>query len=108
LFVIDEAHCISEWGHDFRPDYLQLGPILERLGHPRVLAITATASPEVRSEIVQRVGMRNPKIFVHGFDRPNIYLRVDHFGSEDKKLEALAHRVRWADKPGIVYVSTRK
>ncbi|MGA8026732.1 MAG: ATP-dependent DNA helicase RecQ [Bryobacteraceae bacterium] len=108
LLVIDEAHCISEWGHDFRPDYLQLGPAIERLGHPVVLAMTATASPEVRDEIVQRLGMREPKIFVHGFDRPNIHLRVDRFDAEDKKLEALVHRVRWADKPGIIYVSTRK
>ncbi len=108
LLVIDEAHCISEWGHDFRPDYLQLGPAIERLGHPVVLAMTATASPEVRDEIVQRAGLRHPKIFVHGFDRPNISLRVDHFDKEDKKLEAVAHRVRWADKPGIVYVATRK
>ena len=108
LFVVDEAHCISEWGHDFRPDYLQLGRALERLNHPPVLAMTATASREVRDEIVERLGMRNPKVFVGGFDRPNIYLRVDHFEDEDKKLEALIHRVRWAEKPGIVYVGTRK
>jgi ATP-dependent DNA helicase RecQ len=108
LFVIDEAHCISEWGHDFRPDYLQLGPVIERLGHPVVLAMTATASPEVREEIVHRLGMRKPKMFVYGFDRPNIYLRVDRFEKEAEKMEALLHRVNWADKPGIVYVGTRK
>jgi ATP-dependent DNA helicase RecQ len=108
LFVVDEAHCISEWGHDFRPDYLQLGPAIERLGHPVVLAMTATASPEVRQEIAERLGMRDPKIFVHGFDRPNIYLRVDRFPNESEKMQALVHRVRWADKPGIVYVATRK
>jgi ATP-dependent DNA helicase RecQ len=108
LFVIDEAHCISEWGHDFRPDYLQLGPTIERLGHPVVLAMTATASPEVREEIVQRLGMQSPKMFVHGFDRPNIFLRVDRFEKGSQKLEALVHRVNWADKPGIVYVATRK
>ena len=108
LFVVDEAHCISEWGHDFRPDYLQLGSAIERLGHPVVLAMTATASPEVRQEIVQRLGMRDPKIFVHGFDRPNIYLRVDRFPKESEKMQALVHRVRWAEKPGIVYVATRK
>lgn len=108
LFVIDEAHCISEWGHDFRPDYLQLGQVIERLNHPTVLAITATASREVREEIIERLGMRRPKIFVHGFDRPNIYLRVDRFEKEEEKMQALAHRVRWADKPGIVYVATRK
>lgn len=108
LFVIDEAHCISEWGHDFRPDYLQLGPMIERLGHPAVLAMTATASPEVRDEIVHRLGMRKPAIFVQGFDRPNIYLRVDRFEKEDQKLEALVHRVLWSEKPGIVYAGTRK
>ena len=108
LFVVDEAHCISEWGHDFRPDYLQLGHAVERLDHPVVLAMTATASARVREEIIERLGMRKPKIFVGGFDRPNIYLRVDHFKDEDKKLEALIHRVRWAEKPGIVYTGTRK
>ena len=108
LFVIDEAHCISEWGHDFRPDYLQLGAVIERLGHPVVLAMTATASEQVRAEIVQRLGMCEPEIFVHGFDRPNIFLRVDHFDSASKKLEKLVHRVRWAEKPGIVYVGTRQ
>jgi ATP-dependent DNA helicase RecQ len=108
LFVVDEAHCISGWGHDFRPDYLNLGAVVEALGHPRVLALTATASPEVRAEILERLRMRHPKIFSHGFDRPNIYLRVDHFDTEAAKREALIHRVRWAEKPGIVYVSTRK
>ncbi len=107
LFVVDEAHCISEWGHDFRPDYLDLGPIVKRLKHPVVLAMTATASPETRREIVERLGMTKPKIFVHGFDRPNIYLRVDRFQKEEQKLEAVIHRVRWTDKPGIVYVGTR-
>lgn len=108
LFVVDEAHCISEWGHDFRPDYLQLAPVIEALDHPRVVALTATASPEVRAEIVERLRMRDPKVFVQGFDRPNIYLRVDHFNSEKEKLESLVHRVHWADKPGIIYVGTRK
>ncbi len=108
LFVVDEAHCISEWGHDFRPDYMQLGPTIERLGHPPVLAMTATASVAVREEIAQRLGLRDAKIFVHGFDRPNISLRVDHFETEDQKLQELVHRVNWAEKPGIVYVATRK
>lgn len=108
LFVVDEAHCISEWGHDFRPDYLSLERVIEQLGHPTVLALTATASPNVRAEIIERLGMRNARVFVHGFDRPNISLRVDQFTSEAYKVEALVHRVRWADKPGIVYVATRK
>lgn len=108
LFVIDEAHCISEWGHDFRPDYLHLGSVIEELRHPVVLAMTATASLEVRDEILERLGLRNANVFVHGFDRPNISLRVDNFGSEQEKLDALVHRVRWAEIPGIVYTSTRK
>src|SRR5688500_1921776 len=70
LFVIDEAHCISEWGHDFRPDYLTLGSVIEELGHPTVLAMIATAAPKVRDEIIERLGMRGPSIFVRGFDRP--------------------------------------
>jgi ATP-dependent DNA helicase RecQ len=108
LFVVDEAHCVSEWGHDFRPDYLQLATAIQRLKHPTVLAMTATASPQVREEIVQRLGLKKPKVLIGGFDRPNIHLRVDHFEEQGKKLEALLHHVRWADKPGIVYVGTRK
>jgi ATP-dependent DNA helicase RecQ len=108
LFVVDEAHCISEWGHDFRPDYLRLGHVVEALDRPRVLALTATATPRVREEIVARLRMRRPKVLAGGFDRPNIYLRVDHFRQASEKLDALVHHVRWADKPGIVYVGTRK
>ena len=108
LFVVDEAHCITEWGHDFRPDYLQIAPTIERLGHPVVLAMTATAAPDVRKEIIERLGMRDPQVLVQGFDRPNIYLRVDHFETENEKMDALIKRVNWAEKPGIVYVGTRK
>ncbi len=108
LIVIDEAHCISEWGHDFRPDYLQLGRVVERLRHPATLALTATATEPVRQEIVDRLGLQQPHIFVGGFDRPNIHLRVDHFKEATEKLEAVIHQARWADKPGIIYTATRK
>lgn len=108
LFVIDEAHCISEWGHDFRPDYLTLGSAIEQLGHPTVLALTATAAPQIREEIVSRLRLRDPQVFVRGFDRPNIQLRVDVFQTEDEKLQSLTRRVQFAEKPGIVYVATRK
>ena len=108
LFVVDEAHCVSEWGHDFRPDYLALGRVIDEIGHPRVLALTATAAPRVREEIVERLHMHDPKVLVQGFDRPNIYLRVDRFKTAEEKRDALVHRVLWADKPGIVYCGTRK
>src|SRR5215469_6850435 len=104
LFVVDEAHCISQWGHDFRPDYLGLTHAIEALDHPPVLALTATASREVREEIVERLCLDKPKIFVHGFDRPNISLRVDVFSTKDQKYDSLLRRVEFADKPGIVYV----
>jgi ATP-dependent DNA helicase RecQ len=108
LFVVDEAHCVSEWGHDFRPDYLRLGAAIEKLGHPTVLALTATASPPVREEIVARLGLRDPHRVVRGFDRPNIRLAVERFEDEGAKLRAVVERVAAAQKPGIVYVATRK
>ena len=108
LVVVDEAHCISEWGHDFRPDYLRLGSAFETLGHPRVLALTATAAPPVRDEIVQRLGLRDPEVVVRGFDRPNLDLAVERFHEAHHKDAALLEAVAAADTPGIVYAATRK
>ena len=108
LFVVDEAHCVSEWGHDFRPEYLKLGDVIERLGRPTVLALTATASPPVREEIIERLGMRNPKLVVQGFDRPNLWFGVERFQDELAKRRALLQTVVEAAKPGIVYTSTRQ
>ena len=108
LFVIDEAHCVSEWGHDFRPDYLRLGAVIEAIGHPTVLARTATAAPPVREEIVSRLCMREPKLIVQGFDRPALWLGVEWFNDEASKERALLDHIVAAEMPGIVYVATRK
>jgi ATP-dependent DNA helicase RecQ len=106
--VVDEAHCISEWGHDFRPDYLRLGTVAEQIGRPPVLALTATASPPVREEIVERLHLRDPHIAVHGFDRPNLHFAVERFYDETGKDRALVERAGELAKPGIVYTATRK
>src|SRR4051794_32999394 len=108
LFVVDEAHLISEWGHDFRPDYLKLGAVVEAVGRPPVLALTATAAPPVRQEIVERLGMRSPEVIVRGFDRPEIWLGVERFHAERSKREALLEQVAAEPKPGIVYAATRR
>src|SRR3954468_12318145 len=108
LFVVDEAHCVSEWGHDFRPDYLRLPAAIEAVGRPAVLALTATASPPVREEIVEVLGLRDPAVIVKGFDRPNIHLGVHTFYDAEHKRRALLDAVAEAEPPGIVYTATKR
>ena len=107
LFAVDEAHCISQWGHDFRPDYFRLGEVLKQIGRPQVAAFTATATPEVRADILVQLGLENPKEFVAGFARPNLRLSVHQVDKEAAKYERLSALVE-EHKTGIVYCATRK
>lgn len=107
LFVVDEAHCISSWGHDFRADYLRLGAVIDDLGHPTVLALTATASPPVRDDIVAALRMRDANVLVHGFERPNIHLAVERVPDERAAEDALRSLLASLDGTGLVYVDTR-
>jgi ATP-dependent DNA helicase RecQ len=107
LFAVDEAHCMSQWGHDFRPDYFRLGKVLDQLGRPQLAAFTATATPEVRSDIVGRLGLQDPRVFVAGFARPNLRLVVTETEGEVQKYERLRDLIR-RYRTGIVYCATRK
>jgi len=111
LLVIDEAHCVSSWGHDFRPDYLRLSAVIARLGHPPVAALTATAAPPVRDDIVGRLGIEGAEQVVESFDRPNLRLEVVISSSEDGKRAALLDDVEAASargERGLVYTSSRR
>jgi ATP-dependent DNA helicase RecQ len=108
LFVVDEAHCVSSWGHDFRPDYLALGAVIERVGRPVVIALTATAATPVQAEIVERLGLRDPLVVSRGFDRPNIFLEVVRHPDDAAKRRAVVDGVAQLSGPGLVYVATRK
>lgn len=108
LFAVDEAHCVSSWGHDFRPDYLLLGDVIDELGHPPVVAMTATGAPPVRAEIGERLRMHRPRLFATGFDRPNLRLEVRRYEEDSEKRSGVVGQVRGLDGTGLVYTATRK
>jgi ATP-dependent DNA helicase RecQ len=112
LFVVDEAHCVAEWGHDFRPDYLRLHGAIETLGRPAVMAATATATPRVAEEIATRLGLRDWVGVRSGFDRPNLTFDVvglEGKGAVARKRATLLHALsRDGARPAIVYCGTRK
>jgi ATP-dependent DNA helicase RecQ len=109
MVAIDEAHCISEWGHDFRPDYRRLGAILEQLRPPRVAAFTATATPEVRTDIAAQLGIDDARLHVRGFDRPNLHYAVEQVGGAADKAARVVEHVRTREGGvALVYAATRK
>src|SRR3712207_1278967 len=108
LFVVDEAHCISEWGHNFRPDYLFLPRAVRDLGNPPVLALTATATPRVRQDILRSLGMREPRVVVTSFNRPNLTYRILPARDKNDKLPLILNVIQSSPLPGIIYGTTRK
>jgi len=106
LIAVDEAHLISQWGHDFRPDYMLLGAQADAVGAPVRLALTATAAPPVRSEIVRRLGLRDPVVVIGDFDRPHIQLSVRRVRTASDKQQELVRAAAELAGPGIVYAAT--
>ncbi|MEP6781633.1 MAG: ATP-dependent DNA helicase RecQ [Gemmatimonadaceae bacterium] len=108
MLAVDEAHCISEWGHDFRPSYRRIGVIRERLLRPQTVALTATATPQVRDDIVKQLTLRDAEIVVGGFDRINLTYHVVATPTQVEKDKASVQWLREAPGPAIVYAPTRK
>ncbi|MEM7306838.1 MAG: RecQ family ATP-dependent DNA helicase [Planctomycetota bacterium] len=101
--AVDEAHCISQWGHDFRPDYSRLGAYRQRLGDPPTVAMTATATPRVADDITRALRLREPLVLRTGIERPNLFLACTHVDLADEKVPLIADRIRAIGGPGIVY-----
>lgn len=108
LLAVDEAHCISEWGHDFRPSYLRIASVRERLGWPPTVALTATATPHVRTDIIAQLKLDSPTTIITGFDRKNLSYHVLPTRNDSEKEDALVHLLRTNEGLAVVYASTRK
>ncbi|MHC5066341.1 MAG: RecQ family ATP-dependent DNA helicase, partial [Planctomycetota bacterium] len=108
LLAIDEAHCVSQWGHDFRPDYSQLGKVREALGQPTCMALTATATPEVQADIKRVLGIPDAKVFHSGIERPNLFLAVEEVFRPEDKLAPILRFCEEIGGPGIIYTALIK
>ncbi len=108
LLAVNEAHCISQWGHDFRPDYARLGYFRKILDNPPAIALTATATDNVRRDIVEQLDLHEPRTFITGFERPNLFYQVLAASGERQKTEMLLQFIHETPGPGIIYTSTRK
>ncbi|MBM6619905.1 RecQ family ATP-dependent DNA helicase [Bacillus suaedaesalsae] len=108
LFVVDEAHCISQWGHEFRTDYLKLNEVIKELSTPPVLALTATATNKVIYDIVSSLGLEDVSYHLHSIDRPNIAIHVEKLNTIEEKKSKLLEWVKTLQGPGIIYFSSRK
>ena len=107
LLAVDEAHCISEWGHDFRPSFRRIAAVSRTLGVPQIIALTATATPPVRNDIARQLGMRSPRVIVGGFDRTNLTYAVRPCGRDEEKDRALLTELKRVQGASVVYASTR-
>src|SRR5437868_8603377 len=108
LLAVDEAHCISQWGHDFRPSYLRVADVRQKLGAPPTIALTATATPQVRTDIAMQLALRDPKVVITGFDRTNLAYHVLPAKNDAEKDAQLVNTLRTHDGLAIIYASTRK
>jgi ATP-dependent DNA helicase RecQ len=108
MVAVDEAHCISQWGHDFRPDYLRISQAIRAIGRPQIIALTATATEKVRSDIVKHLNLKVPRVFITGFDRRNLFWEVMECADEKEKIAIMMERLSGLSGAAIVYTGTRK